>query len=228
MPGTRKNPNNDTSLFDNIGWLHVCSDALRAWFIENGRWLDLSAGTTVFRDGDETDGMYGIGTGSLDLEFAPKGVEEMVTLRLIPGDWVGHGSLLPGMPRPFNIVASVDSRLFFVKARALRSLLRQKPEFWPEFYALTINQILGLIAFIGEAQSLAPETRLARQLLKLSLNEETIKLRQSDLAATLGMSKSSVRRALKILTDSGAIRTGYNRLDVLDRTLLESVSQQTI
>lgn len=139
MPDTRKNPNNDTHLFDSIGWLPLCSDALRAWCIENGRWLELSSGTTVFRDGDETDGMYGIGTGSLDLEFAPKGVEDMVTLRLNPGDWVGHGSLLPGMPRPFNIVTSVDSRLFFVKARALRRLLRQKPEFWAEFYALTIN-----------------------------------------------------------------------------------------
>lgn len=84
-----------------------------------------------------------------------------------------------------------------------------------------------MVAFIGKAQSLAPETRLARQLLKLSLNEETIKLRQSDLAATLGMSKSSVRRALKVLTDGGAIKTGYNRLEILDRNLLETVSQRT-
>ncbi|MEX0285932.1 MAG: Crp/Fnr family transcriptional regulator [Paracoccaceae bacterium] len=215
------------ALFERIGWMTECSDPLRRWFSENGRWREVPKGKSLFRDGDETDGMYGVATGALDLEFAPQDVSDMVTLRMNPGGWVGHGSLVPNMPRPFNLRASVDSLLYYVPAHRLRGLLQERPEFWPEFYALTIRQILALMAFIGEAQSLLPETRLARQLLSLSATDGSIKLAQNDLAATLGISKSSLRRALKVLVDSGAIRTGYNRVDVLDAAALHEISQKT-
>lgn len=220
--------NSMTNPLDRIGWLSSCSDALRTWFFENGRWLEVPAGTSLFHVEDETDGMYGIGAGAVDLEFAPPGMESLVTFRIQPGEWLGHGSLLPGMPRPFNLVSSVDSDIYFVSSRALRILVQERPEFWPEFYSLAIQQIIALMSFIGELQSLPPNARLARQLLRLSVVDPTIELRQNDLAMTLGLSKSSVRRALAYLVNSGAIMTRYNRIDVVDRQRLEIASLQKI
>lgn len=121
----------------------------------------------------------------------------------------------------------MDSQVYYVSSRDLRNMLQEQPEFWPEFYALTIYQIFELMAFIGEAQSLPPEVRLARQLQKLSPVEGAIRLVQSDLAATLGMSKSSVRRALKKLTERRAIKTGYNRVEIVDEDILNNLCKST-
>lgn len=226
MTKSKKILNLEADPLDRIGWLSQCSDALRVWFVNNGRWLEVPAGASLFHDGDDTDGMYGIGAGAVDLEFAPEGMESLVTFRMPPGGWLGHGSLLPGMPRPFNLVSAVDSEIYSVPSRALRGLVQERPEFWPEFYSLTIQQILTLMSFIGELQSLPPEARLARQLLRLSIVDPVIELRQNDLTATLGMSKSSVRRALTSLVNSAAITTRYNRIDVVDRQRLEIAAQQ--
>jgi DNA-binding GntR family transcriptional regulator len=65
-----------------------------------------------------------------------------------------------------------------------------------------------LIPIVGEYQFLSPEARLARQLLRLSATDPIVEVRQNDLAGILGMSKTSFRRALKALVNSGAIETG--------------------
>nr|WP_319948817.1 Crp/Fnr family transcriptional regulator [uncultured Shimia sp.] len=226
MTKSKKTLDHEADPLDRIGWLSQCSGALRAWFVDNGRWLEVPAGASLFHDGDDTDGMYGIGAGAVDLEFAPEGMESLVTFRMPPGGWLGHGSLLPDMPRPFNLVAAVDSEIYYVPSKALRRFVKENPEFWPEFYSLTIQQILALMTFVGELQSLPPEARLARQLLRLSSIGTAIEVRQNDLTATLGISKSSVRRALTSLVDSGAILTRYNRIDVVDRRRLEIASLQ--
>lgn len=220
-------PDDVTEELRQLGWLSDCSEALLSWFSKNGRWRDLPKGKSLFRDGDETDGMYGVSEGALDLKFAPEAALDVITFRLQPGSWVGHGSLVPGMPRPFSVRAAMDSQVYYVSSRDLRNMLQEQPEFWPEFYALTIYQILELMAFIGEAQSLPPEVRLARQLQKLSPVEGAIRLVQSDLAATLGMSKSSVRRALKKLTERRAIKTGYNRVEIVDEDILNNLCKST-
>lgn len=223
MLETRNGNPIDLKPLDQIGWLAERDEEFVEWVRHNARWVTVPAGKTLFYAGDETDGIYGIGSGALDLEFVGKGIDSFLTFRLQVGGWIGHGTLVPEMSRPFNLLVPIDSRLLKIPAPALRSLLASRPQRWSEFYVLCIQQILGLLSILHETQSLAPKTRLARLLLRLSIENPQIEANQDDLAAILGVSKSSVRRALAELTQIGAIKNTYGRVTVVDESKLMAV-----
>lgn len=214
------------SLLKEVGWFAERSKPLQNWILQNGRWSHIPAGTALFREGDHTVGMYGIELGAVDIEFAPEGMDNLVTVRVGPGHWLGQSILMPNMLRPFNLVAAVDSHVFGLPRTAVRSLLTDRPEFWPEFYDLALMQVIAMMSYLGEAQWMAPDARVARQLLRLSVAEPVVELGQADLVALTGMSRSNIRRSLKTLTEAGIIATRYRSIEVLDRARLETVSRQ--
>ena len=212
---------------DQLGWLSKCSPTLQSWFARNGRWIEVAAGKSLFWEADKTDGMYGVGSGAVDVEFAPEGLEKLAITRVAPGNWLGHGCLQPDMPRPFNLIAATDCKVYFVARQALRQLVSDQPKYWPEFHALSLRQVLGLMTVLCESHTLTSEARLARLLLRLSITTPEIEIRQTDLIALLGMSHSNVRRALKSLADAKIIKTGYNRIFILNNKRLELISRQS-
>jgi len=224
MPRPRNADRVDLQPLDQIGWLAGRNERFLEWVRRNGRWVHVPGGHTLFRAGDETDGMYGIASGAVDVEFVGDGMESFLTLRLEPGGWIGQGTLVPGLPRPFNLLVPIESRLLKIPATALRALVASEPQAWSEFYELCIRQILGLLSILNESQVLPPKARLARLLLRLSAANSKVEAAQEGLAALLGISKSSVRRALAELTQVGAIETRYGRVTVLDRSTLSSVA----
>jgi CRP-like cAMP-binding protein len=226
MSQTRKGFVKPNSPLLDTGWLPGLSEPLRHWILENGRWLNIPAGTALFREGDETVGMYGVETGAVDIEFAPEGMDNLVTVRVGPGHWLGQSVLLPTMRRPFNLVTSVDSQVYNLSRNAVRTLLTDQPEFWPEFYELALMQVIAMMSYLGEAQWLPPQVRVARQLLRLSVVDSSVDLGQAELVALTGMSRSNVRRALKTLSDAGIIDTQYRSIKVLDPARLKSQSHQ--
>ena len=211
---------------DRIGWLSERSEELQLWCAANGRWRLAKAGQTIYFEDDAPDGLYGIGTGALDVEFAPESLQSSVTIRAQPGGWLGQEALLPQRTREISLIAPVDSQLFFVPRGALRTLLADRPHLWPEFYALSIMQKRALMEFLCEALSLSPDSRLARLLLRLSATDPTVAASQQDLCALLGMPRTSLRRSLKTLADAGAIQTGYGRIKVVDRVRLARMIEE--
>lgn len=197
------------------------------WFAANGRWRKFSPGQVLYLEGDDADGLYGLGSGAIDIEFSPGDIETFVLIRAHPGGWIGQAALLPSMKRPVNLVVPVESQIFFVPRQALRTLLDKRPDFWPNFYSLAVLHITELMEILSEALSLAPNARLARLLLRLSASTPTVSVSQQDLGAMLGMPRSSLRRSIKTLAKDGAIRTGYGQINVIDRSLLEELVAHT-
>ena len=208
---------------DSTGWLSEQSEELQDWFVANGKWRNYSAGDSLYRTGDSSDGLYGLGSGAMDVEFAPRDVESFVLIRVHPGGWSGQGALIPGKERPVNLTTPIDSRVFFVSQGALLKLLSDRPDFWPAFFSLTVLHIMHLTEFLCEALTLTPSMRLARLLLRLSNKSEDIVISQQDIGIMLGVPRSSLRRAIKTLTRVGAISTGYGRITVTDHSKLESL-----
>ncbi len=209
---------------DTVGWLAEQPEELKHWFVSKGHWRRLSEGQALFLTDDDTDGIYGLGQGTLDVEYAPDELESFVLIRIEPGAWIGQEAIMPGQRRPFSLIAATDCEVFFVSRQALRKLLKQRPHLWPAFYSLAILQALKLMEFLCEALTLAPEMRLARLLLRLSVTTPDISASQQELGALLGMPRSSLRRSLAMLSDAGAIRTGYSTITVVDKTALEKIT----
>lgn len=215
-----------TSPLLSAGWLAARSEPLKRWVLDNGRWQTVPAGGALFREGDDTVGMYGVEVGAVDIEFAPEGLDNLVTVRVGPGHWLGQSVLLPTMRRPFSLVAAVDSRVYNLSRNATRAFLAEQPEFWPEFYELALMQVIAMMSYLGETQWLSSQARVARQLLRLAVSEPVIELGQAELVALTGMSRSNIRRALKSLADAGIIETQYRSIRVLDQARLVALSHQ--
>ena len=70
------------------------------------------------------------------------------------------------------------------------------------------------------------QARIAKQILSVSESADdadTISLRQVDLAHSLGVSRVSIGKSLKGLSDQNLIKIGYGKLHLLSRTGLINV-----
>ncbi len=86
--------------------------------------MSVTAGTMLFRTGDEGDACYLVEHGSLRVTAGPDG-ETLATLG--PGAFVGELAILLGEPRSATVTAVTDTKLAILRRRDLNSLMAQHP-----------------------------------------------------------------------------------------------------
>lgn len=206
------------------GWLSRQPTEFQALIARLGRWRSFKAGEILYLAGDEATSMVGLADGILEITF-PLVVDEPVVIhRAEPGFWTGEASLLAGQTRYISIVAATDIRVFVVAATGIRRALEVEPRHWPSVYDLSLTSSVTAITLLAEVLSLSPRARVARILLRLARPDGSVPGSQEDLARLLGMTRSSVRRALSSLIDLGAVEGGYGVLAIHDRGLLEGLT----
>jgi CRP-like cAMP-binding protein len=109
----------------------------------------------------------------------------------------------------------------------MRTLVTEQPEAWEPFYQLSHANAMTAVNLLAEVLALTPRARLARIIRRHADEARVVKVRQEDLARLLGMTRSSLQRALAGLVEAGAIAPGYGQLVVLDRGRLEAISTES-
>ncbi len=211
---------------DKMGWLPGQDAEFRAWIAENGRWRSYAAGEPVYDAGDVGDALYGLGAGSLDITFPLVGDEPVVLHRAEAGFWIGESAVLSGSARLLSLTAAREARLFRVPGARIRALVAERPAMLRPFYTLSHANTLLALTLLAEALALTPRARLARILLRLADAESRVTARQDELARLLGMTRSSLQRALGSLIEAGAVVPGYGSLEVRDRAWLAAISTE--
>ncbi len=213
----------DFSILAGAGWLAGQPDAFRTWAARAGRWRGFARGQTLYQFGDAPDGLYGLASGILEIQV-PLNADEQITIhRAEPGFWIGESALLARTSRSITVVAAVASRVFFIPAAAMRALLEEEPAYWYCFFELSHINATRAVATLAEVFSRSPQERLARMLLRLADAQGRVNATQEDLSRLIGMTRSSLRRILAELIDSGAVETGYRNLRIVDRAGLQSL-----
>lgn len=206
---------------DRIGWLAAQPAELQAWVARNGRWRSLQAGQVVYDAGDAPDGLYGLAAGALNITL-PFVLDEPVALyRAEAGFWIGDSALLAGTTRLVSVSAALPSRVLFVAAAPLQELLGRRPEFWRAFYELSHGNFAVALDLLAESLALSPKARIARHLIRLAGSDGVAPVGQEDLARVIGVTRTTLSRAIRDLTDAGVIATGYRHIAILDRAALE-------
>jgi CRP/FNR family transcriptional regulator, cyclic AMP receptor protein len=203
------------------GWLSRQPVEFQAVIARLGRWRDVKAGEILYLAGDEADWMFGLEDGILEITFPLVSDEPVAIHRAEPGFWTGETCLLPGKTRLISVAAATNARVFVIFGPNVRRMLEEEPRHWRAFYDLSLTSSLTAITLLAEALSLSPRARVARILLRLARPNGSVHGSQEDLARLLGMTRSSIRRALSSLIDEGALESGYGVLSILDRGLLE-------
>lgn len=205
---------------DQIGWLAREPQAFREWVVEAGRWRVYEAGQAIYSAGDESDGVYGLGSGCLEITLPLIG-DEPVFLHLAEiGFWIGDTAELAEVPRVVSLAAASRCRTLFLPSRDIQAILVARPEFWRSFYRLGAINVSATAKYYAEALSLTVRARVCRHLLRLSEAPQVVEATQDDLARLVGVARGTLRRCLMELAELKAIDVSYRKLRVLDPAIL--------
>lgn len=211
---------------DRVGWLARQSPEFRTWAGRHGRWRRYAAGESIYLAGDAPDGMYGLGEGALEVTFPLSGEEPVTIHRAEPGFWIGEAALMAGATRLVSLSAALDSRVFHIPVGPMKELLQRDPAVWRILYEQSFDNLTTAVTLIAEGLSLSPRARIAKLLLRLADGSGRVNANQDEFGRLIGMTRSSVRRAIAGLVEAGVVRTGYRALEIVEPETLAAISRE--
>jgi len=204
-----------------LGWLAEQPETFQKRMVALGGWQTYRAGQSLYEVGDESNAIFGLEDGLVDIAV-PISDDEMVTLhRAQPGFWIGDSSMFSDKPRAVSLTAHSDSLVFVIPARALKRHIAERPEDLLFFYRLNHRNFELTLMGLAEVLALPPRARFARLLLRLASDEDTIRATQTELGKLAGMSRAAFRRAFCELLAAGIVKTEYGKVRITDRAALE-------
>ncbi|MGO4175808.1 Crp/Fnr family transcriptional regulator [Bosea sp. TAF32] len=211
---------------DRVGWLADQPEHFRSWVANNARWRHFAAGEAIYNAGDEPNGMYGLASGALEVTFPLISDEPVTIYRAEPGFWIGEAALMAGATRLVGLSSALDSRVLHIPIGPLRELLEHDPGYWRILYEQSFANLGVALTLLAEALALTPRARIAKLLLRLADGEGRVQGNQDDFGRLIGMTRSSVRRALLNIAEAGFVRTGYRSLEIVDAEALKKISRE--
>lgn len=182
----------------------------------------LSAGTTVFRQGDPGGSMYVIRAGKVRVLKESHGRKRVVTT-LGPGEFFGEMAVVTGRPRSATAEVVEEADLLKVPADKLQEMVTDTGE-------VAIRLIRHLAERLDTANRfidiLLEDDMTARVVLELQETLESAEgstapdITDKDLALKLGVDKNDVRGALRRLTRVGVVEVSSGFVLIKDQTRL--------
>jgi len=196
--------------------------------LEDGQW--------VFQSGDPADALFGVVQGSLRVSvLSAQGTEAVVSI-LEAGHWFGDISLFTGLPRFNHVKAAGPADIAVIPATEFHALIAAQPDIHLAFTKLLCLRLRITTAWIDDAILNPLAVRLATRLLAIdhrgeqraegaSSGTHLLNISQDDLAASLGVSRQSVNRQLKLWEQDGTLRIQYRKIELLNLRQLAAHAQ---
>ena len=182
----------------------------------------LSAGTTVFRQGDPGGSMYVIRAGKVRVLKESHG-RQRVVMTLGPGDFFGEMAVVTGRPRSATAEVLEEAELLKVPAETLQEMVMDTGEVAIRLIRHLAERLENANRFIDV---LLEDDMTARVVLEI---QETLQSAErsvapditvEDLALKLGVDKNDVRSALRRLTRVGVVEVSSGFVLIKDKTRL--------
>jgi CRP/FNR family transcriptional regulator, cyclic AMP receptor protein len=210
----------DLAPLDKRGWLAEQPEPFRNWVAGVARWRDFGAGQIVYQAGDDSDGIYGLASGGLELSFPLVADEPVIVHRAEIGFWIGDSAELSQRPRMVSLCAAGPTRLLHVSSREVNAMLTKHPRHWRSFYDLSARNVNSAMTLLAESLALTVRARVCRRLLALAEQDADVEITQDTLARLLGVTRATLRRAINDLAAEGGVETGYRSLRVSNAAVL--------
>jgi CRP/FNR family cyclic AMP-dependent transcriptional regulator len=187
----------------------------------------LGRGQVLFVAGEPADNVYLLRSGRLKINVLSARGDELVLAVLGPGDCLGEISILDGGSRSADVVAIEACELVAVPVAAVRDLLQANPEALRGVVVSMAAAIRRLTDQTADLVFLDLPRRLAKLLVRSAAagpNGSSIAqlgVRQSELAAMLGVTRQSVNKSLSGLARRGWIEVDGSIIRLLDPDALD-------
>jgi CRP-like cAMP-binding protein len=206
------------------GWLAGRDARFRDLVFSVARTRAFPAKQAIYRVGDEPDGLYGVYEGSVSVSIPTDSGIDYLAVRTDPGFWIGDLALFAEQRRLVSVIAATSVKALFVSSVDLQAIVRDDPERYRDFYALTHENMALALRLLTNMATPGSDQRLGLRLLQHddahSTAGEWLVYSQDELAQMLAMSSPTLQRALKRLSQAGMIEVGYARVRVVDRDRL--------
>lgn len=219
-------PNLET-IFGRRGWLSENPVGFRAQLLGLGVKIEARSGATVFREGDSSNGLFGIITGSIGVEGGHRRQSPLLGHVMRAGDWFGIKALFNGGMRDLTYRALEPTQLLCLPSARLVPLINGDPEI-----AVRVGQLAELGNRLGAWATrdlLTPDAgrRLAAVMVRVLAGGEIapddprgFTLSHQQLGEMANVSRHHVGRKLAVFEKQGWILCGYNRIQLRDLAAL--------
>ncbi len=189
----------------------------------------LRKGEVLFRQGDEGTALYIILQGRIKISVSRR--MDTVTLAILgEGEFLGEMALLDDLPRSADAVALEDSQLYALNRKDFLSFLKGSDNAVRAVLSSLSMRLRRTDKLLAEMCFLNLSARLINKLVELAESiigggEKkpacSLKISQQELGDTLGVSRESINKELKVLRSKGYISTSRNSITIHDLELLK-------
>lgn len=181
------------------------------------------AGQIVLLEGAASSVLYVVQAGRLKLyKTSTRGREQVLRL-LRPGDVFNEVAVFDEGPNPASAQAIEDCTLYLLRQRDLMRFVAERPGIAIAITRTFARRLREALALVEDLAFRDVTSRLAKILLE-DHGGGAPRLTQELLAAMAGSRREVVGRALKALSQEGAVRLERGRIHVRDRQVLDKLA----
>lgn len=205
--------------------------AISTDLLADSRQKDISAGQTLFIQGESAKSMFVVLEGWIKLTRITQAGDEVVVAVYSSGESFGEAAALQGGLYPVSAEAVTDCRLVKVKAKTILNALSTKPELAVAMLSCTFRHLHELVMQIEDIKARSGSKRLAVFLIALLPTDTKngcnfpLPYEKALIAARLGMKPESLSRAFAKLRDI-QIRVSGNKVTIADVKLLHQYVEE--
>jgi CRP/FNR family cyclic AMP-dependent transcriptional regulator len=198
---------------------HIDEATLKAR-VPQGIVRSFKAGVTIITEGEDSDSLYIILSGQVQVYISDERGKEVVLNSLQVGDYFGE-FVLYGGTRTASVMAEVDTRVLVVPRHAVDELIANNPEFTRHLLENLIKKVRSLSSKVrdfalrdvyGRLVVFFDENGIKNADGLIGLTES---FTHQEIASRIGTSREMVGRILKDLVSNGYVQVTDRRITVL-------------
>lgn len=207
-------------------WFASCPLAFQQALLDFGKVVHLKPGERLFSRGEVDEALCCVLSGALKLgSFNSQDDTHSLSFYVEPYQWFGEVAVIDRLPRSQDAVADVISSVLVCPRSLLEPWLFQNPHHWRDLARLASLRLRMLAVLMEDHANLPLEQQLARRLLMASSNfgmnypmsfKRHLRLPQEYLARMMGVSRQTINRALKGLSEGGMIAVRYADIELIN------------
>nr|ACF98058.1 putative transcriptional regulator Crp/Fnr family protein [uncultured bacterium 888] len=204
--------------------------AIRARLAPAATLLTLKRGQVLVHTGDKPTGIYALAQGRLDLVARVSGRAPKVLDILRPGQSFGEAFLFLGRRFTHDVLAAVDSIVWYLAGPAVLSEIAVSPECSRHMLQTLSRQLLDAIEE-RQSHALSGTQRFAQLLLRYAVPSKKGPLRlkfparKTEMASRIDLSPEHLSRLLRTLSDSGLISVCGSMVEITDPEAMRTIAR---
>lgn len=191
--------------------------------------LRFAEGELIFQEGEVATAFYIVLSGKVQIYKISREGKEMILHLFGPGEMFAEVPIFSGIPKyPANSLCMSDCEILSIQGEGFRKLVMQHPDIALSILTVFAKRLHEFSEIIEDLSLRTVDSRLAKYLLSVSENspqKAVIQIHKKTLASILGTIPETLSRSFKKLSNEGLVRVEGNRIHLLNREGLETLSE---